>query len=76
MRVKATTSFSLGGGRDVFAGDVIELDEAKALEKIRRGWVVPAPLPADSPEAEADPEAIVTREPVTANREPRRARGR
>lgn len=39
VKVRALTPFSLGGGVDVEVGQVFELDEDKALEKIRLRWV-------------------------------------
>lgn len=38
MKVKILTDFSLGGGRDVFRGQTIDLDEKEAEARVRRGW--------------------------------------
>jgi hypothetical protein len=48
MLVKALTAFSLGGGRDVYQGDVFDLSAPAAEAKIRAGWVVRAD-PTDKP---------------------------
>lgn len=51
MKVKALTSFSLGGGRDVHPGEVFEMSDAAAKSRVQRGWVTPA---TDAPEAETE----------------------
>lgn len=57
MRFKVVSPFSLGGGRDVFPGQVIELDPNAGRVKVAQGWVVPvAETPAKEPEALEAPE--------------------
>lgn len=56
VRVKILTPHSLGGGRDVFPGDVVELTEDEARLKLYRGWA----------------EHYEDREPEATNREPKR----
>ena len=83
MKVEALTSFSLGGGRDVRVGDVFDLPEPAAKQKISRGWVRPAADPAaeqtkDPPGGRKPgrPEApgageVKTRDPMPSSRDPR-----
>lgn len=57
MQVRALESFCIGGGVDVKAGEVFEIEPARALEWMQYGHVEPfvPPLPADSGRDE-DPE--------------------
>ena len=40
MRVKVISAFCLGGGVDVFEGQVIDMPDAEANVKIQQGFVV------------------------------------
>jgi hypothetical protein len=41
VRVRVVRAFCLGGGRDVFPGDVIDLEDHRARQKQREGFVKP-----------------------------------
>jgi hypothetical protein len=69
MQVRALRPFSLGGGRDVYLGDVFELDPWRAQEKIRAGWVEAVTQPAAVPAV--DPEHVQQRDPEPTARDPR-----
>ena len=83
MRVKAITSFSLGGGRDVADGEVFDLaDEwnAKrliAMGRFVRAWADPAPSP-ESGRLAVRPavDEVSTREHEPEHREPRTRRAK
>lgn len=47
VKVRALTPFSLGGGVDVEVGQVFEMKEDDAKEKLRLGWVEPPDAAAD-----------------------------
>ena len=59
-KVRILTPHSLGGGKDVYPGDEVELNDSLAAVKVARGW--------------AEYVEIQDREPAVANREPRRRR--
>ncbi len=70
MRVRAKTAFSLGGGLDVFPGDVFDLEESNAKLKLSMGWVELATAPGP----EASPEEVEDQDAEASHREPRRRR--
>ena len=65
VKVRVVRSHCLGGGIDVFEGQIIELDEAEALRKTKLEWVIP--VPAEEPAPALPPSA---REPSPAPAEP------
>lgn len=77
-RIKILTPFSLGGGRDVFPGDLVEVSDQMADLHVRRGWAEHAPAQADEGEPAGHPEQgsdqVVDRDPEASDREPRRGR--
>jgi len=80
MKVKALTSFSLGGGRDVHPGDVFDLlPEANARTKVSMGWVEPVGSVrprARTPRGGADGDAVTTQTVPQTHRDPAPARRR
>lgn len=66
MMVRVLQAFSLGGGKDVYAGTILPMETGKALEKIRQGKVEAAP--ADARPREAAP----YRKSVVTNRDPQK----
>lgn len=62
VKVKALSAFSLGAGKDVFPGDVFELEATQAKIKVASGDV--EYVLSDVPDAVADP----TPEPETRGR--------
>jgi len=59
MKVKILTDFSLGGGRDVYRGQTVDLEEKEAEARVRRGWA-----------EYLAPNRTQAREPRVENREP------
>jgi hypothetical protein len=51
MRVQVIQSHTLGGGKIAEVGDILELPDGVAIERIHYGRVIPAPF--DPPEASA-----------------------
>lgn len=83
MKVQALTSFSLGGGRDVHPGDVFEMPDAAAQQRIRRGWLSKVDEPGPDTRQRAEPASggpehpeasgtgsVVTRDPQPSHRDP------
>ena len=83
MKVRALTSFSLGGGCDVHPGDVFEMPDPAARQREKRGWVArvepepekQTPGPAREREAPEHPEAsgpgvVTARDPQPSHRDP------
>jgi hypothetical protein len=69
MRLKALTSFSLGGGNDVHAGDVFDMEnKARATGLVYTGMAEPAKEPEASPDAPS-PEAAPPTEPAVTHPE-------
>jgi len=54
-RYRVISAFCLGGGRDVYVGDVIELDEYAGRVKIGQGFVVRLPEAPKPPASAAEP---------------------
>ena len=83
MLVRCVSAFCLGGGRDVYEGERLDLEEPNARRLIGLGFVVPMP-PAPAPaamaageeETHAASDVFETREPAPENMDPRVARGR
>jgi len=58
MRVRVLRGFCLGGGRDAYPGDIVDMDEIGARQYIGTGKVAPVL------------EAVQVSDEVPANREP------
>jgi|GEM_PF-4592755 len=41
MKVKVISAFCIGGGKDVFEGEILELSDKDAKVKVLQGFVVP-----------------------------------
>jgi hypothetical protein len=76
LHVKVISAFCLSAGRDVYDGEVLEVDDLNARRLIGMGFVVaveaaPAPSPASAPEVEVfAADVMLNREPEPENREP------
>jgi hypothetical protein len=46
MHVRIIRSHCLGGGKDAFEGEVLDLPTPEALRKIKKGWAVACDPPA------------------------------
>lgn len=64
MRYQVLRGFCLGGGRDVYPGDIIDLDDKAAKYLLARGKVKPAP-------SDTVPESAAAEEPATPKKRPR-----
>lgn|SRR5678816_472462 len=90
-RIRILTAHSLGGGRDVFPGDIIEVSDNEAEQKVSRGWA--AYVSPDTSEyfvnrqeqiKQRDPKSVTHRDPNAAapgaltshGREPQGEQGR
>lgn len=81
MRVEVVSAFCLGGGRDVFEGEILELPEREARTKIVQGYVRPAKAEPSVPPGEEIlgacgelDDGIADLDPTPVNRDPRRGR--
>lgn len=57
MLVRCIAGVSLGGGRDLYPGDVVELEESHAMRLVTLGSVVPH-AGAPAPPSKAEPETM------------------
>ena len=64
MKYIVLRGFCLGAGRDVYPGDVIDLDDKTAPYHLARGKVKPAP-------SDNAPESAASEEPATPKKRPR-----
>lgn len=89
MKIKIISAHCLGGGRDVWPGDIVEVDEATARRKVRQGFAIeyvePAmpvatervPMPPDAGDSEPEqPSGGEPDEHAEAPSHPSRGRGR
>lgn len=78
MIVRVLSGFSLGGGKNVAPGEVVEVEDWNGRRLIAMGFVAaiePAPAPAKDRGGEAEMPAVdevESREPEPESREPRR----
>lgn len=63
MRVTVVSGFCLGGGRDVYAGEVLDLPPHVARVKIQQGFVEPCP-PEEIASAEPPPATAQEEQPL------------
>jgi hypothetical protein len=54
-RYQVVSAFCLGGGRDVYVGEEIDLDEYAGRAKVAQGFVVRVPEAVEPPASAADP---------------------
>ena len=79
-KYRVLSAFSLGGGRDVFPGDVVELEGSVAQMRLYEQRVAPLLPGAEDADPEhpeiADGADVTDGDPETENQDPKPRRGR